>query len=112
MALIDLSKTFGQPFVTSFIAKFTAVIKNRLRKGFPDFIAHRLTGKLARRCFDITPKFDITLVAPGKSDDNHVRWQFAVGGEIVQGGEKLPMSEIACSAEDDDAARLRDGPRG
>src|SRR4030095_4429327 len=48
VALVDLLETFGQLLVTSFIAELAPVIKNRLRKRVPDFVADRLARKLAR----------------------------------------------------------------
>jgi hypothetical protein len=112
MALVELRETFGQLLVTSFITKLAPVIKNRLRKRVPDFVAHRLTRKLARGFFDITPEFVIAFVAPSESHDDHAGWEFAVRCQVIQRRDKFAMREITRSAEDYDAAWLRDRPRG
>src|SRR5437762_12854093 len=65
MAFVEFLETFGQPLITSFITKLALVIKNRLRKRVPDFVAHRLTRKLARSFFDVASESVITFVAPG-----------------------------------------------
>ena len=83
MAFVELLETFGQPLVTSFITKLAPVIKNRLRKRVPDFVAHRLTRKLARGFFDIAPEFVVTFVASSESYDDYARWQFAVGRQVI-----------------------------
>ena len=83
VALVDLLETFGQLLVTSFIAKLTPVIKNRLRKRVPDFVAHRLTRKLARGFFEVAPEFVVTFVASSESYDDYAGWQFAVGRQVI-----------------------------
>ena len=40
--LVDLVETFGQRFVAGLVAEFALVIEDRLRKRFPDFVAHGL----------------------------------------------------------------------
>ena len=112
MALVELLETFGQLLVTCFITKLAPVIKNRLRKRVPDFVAHRLTRKLACGFFEVTPEFVVTFVAPSESDDDHARWQFAVGRQVIQRRDKFAMCEITRSTEDHDAAWLWHGPRG
>src|SRR5262249_3307706 len=79
VGLVDLVETVGQLFVTCFITKLTSVVKNGLRKRLPDFVAHRLTRKLARGFFEVAPEFVVTFVAPSESDDDHVWWEFSVG---------------------------------
>src|SRR5256886_14947327 len=112
MALVELLETFGQPFITSFITKLALMIKNRLRKRVPDFVAHRLTRKLSRGFFEVVPEFVVTFVAPSESDDDHAGWQFAVGRQVIQRRDKFAMCEISRSTEDHDAAGLWNGPRG
>ena len=76
-------KTFGQLLVTSFITKLAPVIKNRLSKRVPDFVAHRLTRKFACGFFDLAPELVVTFVAPGESYDDDARWKFAVGRKVI-----------------------------
>jgi hypothetical protein len=83
MALVELLETFGQPLITSFITKLAPVIKNRLRRRVPDFVADRLTRKLARRFFEVTAEFVVTFVPPSESYDDCARWQFAIGRQVI-----------------------------
>ena len=83
MAFVELLETFGQPLVTSFITKLAAVIKNSLRKRVPDFVAHRLTRKLAHGFFEVAPKIVVTFVAPSESNDDDAGRQFAVGRQVI-----------------------------
>ena len=94
------------------LTKLTAVIKDRLRKRVPDFVAQRLTRKFARGFFQVVPEFVVTFVAPGESDDYHVWWEFPVGRQVIQGRDKFAMSEITGGTENYDATWLRHGPRG
>jgi hypothetical protein len=112
MALVDFVEAFGELLITSFISKLAAVIKNGLRKRVPDFVAHRLTRKLARGFFKVASEFIVTLVASRESHDDYTGWQLAVGRQVIQRRHKFAMSEITGSAEDYDGARLRYGPRG
>src|SRR5437870_10671909 len=40
MVFVDFIQAFGQSFVTRFVFKLTPMIKNRLRKCLPDFVAN------------------------------------------------------------------------
>src|SRR5204863_7850358 len=111
MALVELLEAFGQLLITSFITKLAPVIKDRLRKRVPDLLAHRLTRKLACGFFEVTPEFVVTFVAPSESYDDHTRWQFAVGRQVIQRRDEFAMREITRSTEDNDAAWLCYGPR-
>src|SRR5262245_1183275 len=112
MALVELLEAFGQPLITSFITKLALVIKNRLRKCVPDFVAHRLTRKLARSFFEVAPESIITFVAPSESYDDYARRQFPVSRQVIQRWDKFAICEITRSTEDHDAAGLWNGPRG
>jgi hypothetical protein len=79
-----------------------------LRKRVPDFVAHRLTRKLACGFFEVPPEFIVTFVAPRKTDDNDIGWEFSVGSEVVQRRHKLAMSEITRGAENNHIAWLGD----
>ena len=83
MALVELLETFGQLLITCFITKLAPVIKNRLRKRVPDFVAHRLTRKFACGFFKVTPEFVVTFVAPSESRDDYAGWKFAVGRQVI-----------------------------
>jgi hypothetical protein len=111
MALVELLETLGQSLVTSFITKLAPVIKNRLCKRVPDFVAHRLTRKLSRGFFEVVPEVVVTFVASSESDDDYAGGEFAVGRKVIQRRNKFAMREITRSAEDYNAAWLRYGPR-
>ena len=83
---IDFFDTFGKRFVTRFVFELTLVIKDRLRKVFPDFIAHGLSRKLTRGFFEIASEFIVSFWPAGEPDDHRGRRQVAVGGEIIQCG--------------------------
>jgi hypothetical protein len=83
MVLIDFIESFGQGFVTSFVSELALVIKDRLRKVFPDFIPHALSRKLARGFFEIAPEFVVSFWPAGETDNLHSWWKVAIGREIV-----------------------------
>ena len=68
MALVELLETFGQLLVTCFITKLAPVIKNRLRNRVPDFVALRLTRKLA--VIQRRDKFAMCEIARSTEDDD------------------------------------------
>src|SRR5205814_3022849 len=51
VVFIDFIKTFSQRFVTGFVFELALMVKDRLRKVFPDFIAHALSRKITRGFF-------------------------------------------------------------
>ena len=112
VSLIDFIETFYKRLVTAFVAELALVIKNRLRKCLPNFVAHRLAGKFARRFFEIAPEFLITFFATRESDNRHRRRQLAVGRDVIERRDEFAMGEIACRAEDHDTAWLRHRTRG
>src|SRR5439155_8182054 len=57
VSFIDFIEAFCQRLVAAFVAELALVKKKRLRKCLPNFVAHRLAGKLARRFFEIAPEF-------------------------------------------------------
>ncbi len=110
MAFVELFETFRLLLVSSFITKLAPVIEDRLRKRFPDFVAHGLTRKFPRGFLNIACRNSSSLLSRrANADDDHARWQFAVGRKIIKRRDKFPMCEIARSAEDHDAAWLRHG---
>ncbi len=109
---VDRFQTLGQGLVTGFVAEFALVIKNRLRERFPDFVTHTLTRELARSCFELLAKFGIGFGTAGKAHHRDGGRQLAIGREIVERRHKFAMGQVAGRAEDDDAARLGDGPSG
>ena len=109
---VDLIKAFSQPLVTSLVVELALVIKNRLSKRPPNFVAHSLAGKLARSFFKIAPEFVITFLAASESDNRHRGRQLAIGRQVVQRGDELAVREIACGAEDHNGTRLRHSPGG
>src|SRR5262249_60414575 len=94
MTFIDLIKAFGQPLVTSFIAELALVIKNRLRKRVPDFIARRLAGKFSWGFFEVPPGFVVSFVSPGESDDDQIPVRLTVGGGGLQRRDEFAMSTV------------------
>src|SRR5215475_2582741 len=74
VVLIDFIEAFGQRVVTGFVSELALVIKDRLRKVLPDFIADALPGKLARGLFEIVPEF-IVCFWPASETDNHHGWR-------------------------------------
>src|SRR5262245_18918871 len=112
MTLVIFVKPFGQLLVTSFVTKLAPVIKNRLRKRLPDFVADRLARKLARGLFEVAPELVVTFVTPSESDDDYVGWQLSIGCQVIQLRDEFAMSEITRRAENYDATWLRCGPRG
>ena len=59
------------------------MIKNRLRKRLPNFIAHRLARKLARRVFKVAPEFVVTFLPASESNDSDGGRQFSIGGDVI-----------------------------
>ena len=110
--LVDLVQAFCQALETGFVAEVALMIKNRLAEVFPDFVAHVLARKFPGRFLHFAAKVVVTFFATGETDHSDSRRQLAVGGEIVKRRQELPMSQIASSAKDDHAARLRDGASG
>ena len=88
------------------------MIIDRLAEGIPQFVAHGLARELADGGFHFRAKDLVGLLAARETDDGRARRKVAVGGKIVERGEKLAHRQIAGGAEDDDAARLRHGPAG
>ena len=115
MFLSSFVEPFGQRFVTSLVFELALMIKNRLRKAFPDFVAHGLSRKLACGFFEILPEFVISFRTTGETDDDHGRRQVAVGREVSKRGEEFAMGaghplrrrSQSCMAADGDA---RDKP--
>ena len=112
MILVDLVETFNQGFVTRFVFELALVIKDRLRKVLPDFIAYALSRKLARSFFEIASEFVVCFWPASETDDLHGWGEFAVGGQVIQCGDEFAMGEIPCGAEDHNGAWLRNGARG
>src|SRR4029077_3141428 len=111
VVLIDFLEALGQRLVTRFVPELALVIKDRLRKVLPDFVAHCLSRKLARRFFKIAPEFVVGFWPASEADNRHGRRKLAIGGQIVQCGDKFAMGEVARSAEDHNRAWLRHGAR-
>ena len=88
------------------------MIEDRLRKRFPDFIAHGLARKFPSRFFELSPELLVIFLPARKSDDCHSGREIAIGGEVVERRHQFVMREIASGAEDHNAARLRHGARG
>ena len=107
--LVDLVEAFGQSFVAGGVFKFTLVIKNRLRKSFPDLVSHSLPGKLPRCFLEFIPKLFVGFLPTREADDGRRRRHFTVGREIVKRGNKFAVRQVTSRAEDDNAARLRHG---
>ena len=112
VVFVDFIEAFGQPLVTRFIAELALVIKDRLRERLPDFIAHSLAGKFTRGFFEIAAEFLVTFLAARETENRYSGRQVAIGRDVIERRDKLAMGEIACSAEDHNATRLRHGARG
>src|SRR4029450_1242383 len=100
MVLIDFIESFGQGFVTSFVSELALVIKDRLRKVFPNFITHTLSRELARGFFEIAPEFLVSFWPAGETDNLHSWWKVAIGREVIQCRHEFAMSEVPRGAED------------
>src|SRR6266480_2552174 len=83
MVFVDFIEAFSQCLVTRFVFELALMIKNRLRKVFPDFIAYRLSRKVARGLLKIAPEFFIAFFAASKADDFHSWRQVAIGREVI-----------------------------
>jgi hypothetical protein len=112
VSCFDFIEAFCKRLVTAFVAELALVIKNRLRKRLPNFVAHSLAGKLARGFFEIVPEFVVTFFAARESDNSHRRRQIAIGRKVIKRGDEFAPGEIARSAENHNRARLRHGTRG
>jgi len=88
------------------------MIKNRLRKRFPDFVAHWLAGKLASHGFKLTPESIIAFLPSRETDDCHRGREVAISRQIVKCRNQFAIREIAGGAKDYNGARLRDRPCG
>jgi hypothetical protein len=107
VVFVDFIEAFRQPLVTRFVAELALVIKDRLCRRLPDFIAHSLARKLAGGFFEITPEFLITFFTACESDNGHGGRQVAIGREVIQRRDEFAMREIAGGAENHNRARLR-----
>ena len=83
------------------------MIEDRLRKGGPDFVPNCLARKLACGLAEFTSKFVVRLRPAREADHRKIRRQIAIGGQIIESGDELPVGEIAGGTEDYDGARLR-----
>ena len=88
------------------------MIEDRLRKHFPDFIAHRLARKFARGFFELAPELVVTLLSSREPDDCHGGRQIAIGSKVVKRWDEFALGEIARRAENHNTARLRHAARG
>ncbi len=86
------------------------MIENRLGEAVPDFVAHRLARELPRRLFLFLAKFLVRLRAARETDHRQGRRQFAIGRDVVEGGNQFPHRQVARRPENHDRARLRHGP--
>src|SRR2546429_7552530 len=89
VVFINFIKTFSQRFVTGFVFELALMVKDRLRKVFPDFIAHGLSRKIARGFFEIAPEFVVSFW-PASEADNLDGWRgIAIGGAGKKSGEQF-----------------------
>src|SRR6184192_4495898 len=101
VVFIDFIETFSQRVVTGFVFELALMVSDRLRKVFPDFIPHGLSRKIARGFFEIAPEFVVSFWSAGEADNLDGWWEVAIGGEVIQCGNKLAMGEIArCRSEE------------
>jgi len=112
VVFIDFIETFSQRFVTGFVFELALMVKDRLRKVFPDFIAHGLSRKIARGFFEFAPEFVVIFWSAGEADNLDGWREIAIGGEVIQCGNKFAMSEIARGSKYHNCAWLRHGARG
>ena len=107
--LVDLVEALGQFLVAPLVAEFALVIEKRLGEAVPDFVAHRLPGKLAGRFFLFLAEFVVRFRAAREADHRQGRRQLAIGRDVVERGHELAMSQVAGRAKNHDRARLRHG---
>ena len=112
IVFVDFIEAFGQALVTRLVVELALVIKNRLSKRLPNFVAHDLTGKLMRGFFKVAPEFLVTFLSASESDNCHRGRQVTVCCEVIQRGDEFAVGEIAGRAEDHNCAWLRHGPGG
>ena len=106
VVFVDLAEAFAQPLVTSLVAELALMIKQRLRKCFPDFVAHRLARKFPHGFLHLFPKIVIALRPARETDDHRRGRQFAIIGKVVERRNQFPMRQIAGGAENHNAAWL------
>src|SRR5207237_2970872 len=105
-------ETFSQRFVTGFVFELALMVKDRLRKVFPDFIAHGLSRKIARGFFEFAPEF-VVIFWSAREADNLDGWrEIAIGGEVIKCEHKFAISEIALAYNYQECRLLRQGRRG
>ena len=75
------------------------MIINRLGEGFPNLVPHRLAGKFSRRLLHLAPKFLVGFRPARETDHGHRGRQFPIGRQIIEGGHKLAMGEVAGGPE-------------
>src|SRR2546423_3640328 len=83
VVLVNFIQAFSQTLIAGRVAKLALVIRNGLRKGIPDFIAHGLARKFPRGLFEIASEFFVSFLPSSKADDCHRRRQVAVGREVI-----------------------------
>src|SRR5205823_7155497 len=105
--LVDLIETFRQTFVTGSIFKFALMVKNRLRKSFPNFVPDVLPGKFAGRFLKLAPELVVGFLAARETDNGGGGRQLTIGGQIIECRDEFAVREIAGRAENHDRARLR-----
>ena len=82
--LIDFIKARGQSPVTCRIVEVALMIKDRLRKGVPDFVAHTLARKLADGLLQIAPEFLVAFLSTRKANNDYGGRQIAVRGKATE----------------------------
>src|SRR5438477_12964495 len=83
VVFVDFIEAFGQRLVARFVFELALMVKNRLRKVFPDFIAHGLSRKIARGLFEIAPELVVSFWPAGEADDLHSWRKVAIGREVI-----------------------------
>src|SRR5438105_13877705 len=111
VVFIDFIETFSQRFVTGFVFELALMVKDRLRKVFPDVIAHGLSRKIARGFFEFAPEFVVIFWSAGEADNLDGWWEIAIGGEDIQCGNKVRVGEIAGVSQQRICAWLQPGAR-
>src|SRR5438445_1805929 len=75
-------------------------------------ISHGLSRKIARGFFEFAPEFVVIFWSAGEADNLDGWREIAIGGEVIQCGNKFAMSEIARGSKYHNCAWLRHGARG
>ena len=82
------------------------MVKDRSGEPIPKFVAHSLAGKFSDSLLHVFAKFVVVFGPASETNDRYGRRQFAIGGDIINGGHKLAHREITRRAENHQRAWL------